>query len=77
MGWIGTAHHLEYTLRLMGADTDKEGKILIGGSAPLSFMGLGEEVVVDDECCYFINGQRINVAGAMRQTSYGLKVSVI
>jgi hypothetical protein len=77
MGWIGMAHQLEYTLRSMGADTDEDGRILITGSAPVSFMGMGEEMVIDDECMYLVNGQKASVAIAMKQTSYGVPVNVL
>jgi hypothetical protein len=73
MGWIGMAHQLEYTLRSMGADTDEDGRILITGSAPVSFMGM----VIDDECMYLVNGQKASVAIAMKQTSYGVPVNVL
>ena len=77
MGWIGNARQLTYTLDCMGADRDEEGKFKIYNSAPVSFMGCGEEMVVDDDCCYSVNGKKASLAGALNSTSYGLQVTVI
>ena len=77
MGWIGDSKQLMYTLDIMGADRDEEGKFKIYNSAPVSFMGMGEEMVVDDDCCYSRGGKKVSLAGALNSTSYGMKVNVI
>ena len=77
MGWIGPTHQLLYTLKIMGADQDEDGNFLIYNSEPVSFLGLGEEIVVDDDCCYSVDGQKASLAGAMASTSYGSQVNVI
>ena len=77
MGWIGNARQLTYTLDIMGADKDENGLFKIYNSAPVSFMGCDEETVVDDDCCYSVNGKKASLAGALNGTSYGLQVKVI
>ena len=61
----------------MGADQDADGKFKIYNSAPVSFMGLGDEIVVNDDCCYSVGGKKVGLAGAMASTSYGNQVTVI
>ena len=77
MGWIGNSNELSYTLQVMGADKDETGRFKIYNSAPVSFMGCDDETVVDDDCCYSVNGKKASLAGALNSTSYGLKVKVI
>jgi len=77
MGWIGPARQLRYALEMTGADKDAGGKFKVYNSAPCSFMGLGEECVIDDECCYTVNGKKVSIAGLMASTSYGTQVTVI
>ena len=59
MGWIGTSKQLEYTLDIMGADRNEDGKFLIYGEEPVSFLGLGEEFVVSDVTMYSVNGKHV------------------
>ncbi len=77
MGWIGPAHQLKYVLQVMEADRDENGNFKIYGSEPVSFLGLGEEYVIDENCCYSINGQYASLSGALNSTSYGHKINVI
>ena len=77
MGWIGTARQLYYALDIVGADRDEDGKFLIYGEPVVSFLGLGEELVVSDRTNYAIGDRRCNLAGLMRGTSYGMGVQVI
>ena len=77
MGWIGTENQLMHTLRVMGADRDEDGKFLIYGSAPVSFMGMGEEYVVGDDTFYSVNGKKANLVTALSMTSYGTFVHVV
>lgn len=72
MGWMGLKSQLVYTLKAMGADCDENGNVLIFG-APV-IQGLDdEEVVVNDEVEYTVQGQRRSVAGTMNSTGYGLR----
>ena len=77
MGWIGTASQLRHALDVVGADQDTDGKFKIYGEQVVSFMGLGDELVVSDHIQYSINGQRASLAGLLATTSYGSQVTVI
>lgn len=76
MGWIGLARQVEYALSIVGADKDEEGKYLIYGEPPCSFLGLGDELVIGENTNYFVQGQKCNLAGLLRGTSYGMAVKV-
>ena len=76
MGWIGNARQLESVLMTINADKDEHGKIIVYGSAPISFMGMGEEFVVSDDCECSIGGKRVNLACLLNSTSYGTAVTV-
>ncbi len=75
-GHMCSSGQLLHVLRVAGADKDEDGKFLIEGSI-VSFMGMGEEMVVSPDAVYFRNGQRCNVALALQGTSYGTKIVVI
>lgn len=77
MGWIGTNKQLQHTLNVVGADKDQEGRFLIYNSELVSFLGLGEEYVIDDDTSYSVNGKKLNLAHLMASTSYGLSITVI
>jgi hypothetical protein len=78
MGWTGTAHELHYGLMMFNAARDPEGRfILKGGGGVFSFMGAGEEVVIDDDLFCVVNGRDMNVAYLMGQTGYGMTITVI
>ncbi len=78
MGWMGDANHVKSALDTIGADKDENGDFLIVGKPPISFMGLGEELVLDDEVMYLLGGQPQSLVHLMNRTSYGLRgVTVI
>lgn len=76
-GWIGSSSQLLYALSVVGADMDKEGNYLIYGEPVISFLGLGEEMVVGEKTNFSIGGQRRGLAGFLQSTSYGMAVQVI
>jgi hypothetical protein len=78
-GWIGMLSQVTYFLRVVRADKDEDGKFLVDGDVA-SFLGQpGEnvEVVVPAGTCYFVGGQRCNLAAGLRSTSYDVGVYVI
>lgn len=78
MGWIGSADELKYALKMFGAERDAAGNVLIvKGTEIASFMGAGEEIVIGDDLFCRVNGQNMNIAYLMSQTSYGMSVTVI
>lgn len=76
-GWCGSTDQLIYALEIFGAEKDEDGRILVRGKPPFSFMGLGQEMVVPPECECKIGNQWVPVAALLAQTSYGTKVKVI
>ena len=76
MGWIGHADALYHTLRMFGCDRDATGKFCVDGGIT-SFMGAGEEFVVDDAAAYYVDGRPRNLVQALKATSYGQHVTVI
>lgn len=79
-GWIGTRREMLYALRTFGAEQDGDGKLLIAGELPATFLGLDTEdaeTVVSERVLCRINGQWVGVANLLQQTSYGLKINVI
>lgn len=77
MGWTGTAKQLYYALQAVGANRDNAGKFILYGDPVVSFLGLGEDVVVSDRTNYAIGKRRCNLAGLMQNTSYGIGAVVI
>ena len=77
MGWIGMMDKVIYTLDILGADKDDEGRFLIYDKEVVTFLGLGDEALIHDDVCYSVNGHKASLAGAMGMTSYGCKVTVI
>lgn len=76
MGWMGTNGQLLHVLRTFRADTDDQGRFLIVGEMPATFLGIGgenSEVVVSDEVKCLIGGQEVSVAHLCNQTSYGVR----
>jgi hypothetical protein len=76
MGWIGSNSELMHVLRTFGVDRDEDGKFHVDGKI-VSFMGLGEEMVVGDDAVAYIEGKPHNICNMLAATSYGLKVKVI
>ena len=77
MGWIGYIDKVQHVLSTIGADKDQEGKFLIYGKPPVTFLGIGEEMLISDQTEYSVKKQRFGLAVLMNSTSYGLKVNVI
>lgn len=76
MGWIGSNSELMHVLRIFGVDQDEEGKFCVDGKI-VSFMGMGEEMVVGDDAVAYIDGKPCNICNMLDITSYGKKVKVI
>ena len=76
MGWIGSNDELQRALQAAGADRDEEGRFLIYGNPPVSFLGMGEEYVVPDGAMYSVGGEKKNLAELLA-TGGGMKVHVI
>lgn len=76
MGWIGSNSELLHVLRTFGVDRDPDGKFHVDGKI-VSFMGMGEEMVVADDAVAYIDGRPHNICNMLAATSYGLKVKVI
>ena len=74
-GWIGSTSQLTYAMRIMGADKDNTGAYLVYGEAPCVGLG-GEECVVSGKTLYSVNGRRFPLVGLLRQTSYGMHITV-
>lgn len=73
MAWMGMSKDVENALRTVGADTDENGKFLIAGSPPISFLGLGDEMVIKDEVMFMKGGQPCSLTHLMNGTSCGLR----
>ena len=76
MGWIGTNDELQRALQAAGADRDENGKFLVYGDPPVSFLGLGEELLVPDGAMVSIQGEKRNLANLL-VTAGGMEVHVI
>lgn len=76
MGWIGSNNELMNTLSTFGVDRDDKGKFKVDGQI-VSFMGMGEEMVVGDDAVAYIDGKPCNICNLLDATSYGKKVKVI
>lgn len=74
-GWIGSASELYHALRMFGCDT-VDGKFAVDGNIT-SFMGAGDEFVVDGTAVYYVGGQPRNLAAMLHSTGYGRAIHVI
>lgn len=73
-GWIGEVEQLEHYLATVGADQDEDGRFKVYGRV---VFGLGgQEIVVDGDAEYSVDGYRSNLAAGLRSTSYGVGVKV-
>lgn len=76
-GWIGPNSQMLFYLDIVCADKDAEGRYIISGAAPTSFMGdLNNDVVIPGDAVYFTQGKPCNLAAGLRSTSYGMAVKV-
>ena len=67
MGWIGSANTLYSTLRVLDADRDDKGRFKVEGTIA-SFLGMGEEYVVGDDACCYVNGKKTLLAPQLGST---------
>jgi len=81
LGWFGTAGELISYLLVTGADCDAEGRWLLAGDAPASFLGINQgtqtEIAVGSDVVYFVNGQARSLATGLRATSHGFGAVMI
>ena len=77
MGWIGMADQLAFARGMFGADVDGDNRPIVRPRGISSFLGLGEEIVLDDEAQVRIGGRWVRIAPLMEGTSYGMNVTVI
>ena len=80
MGWAGRMGQVLYYLRVVGADTDADGRPIIGGAPVVSFMGMSgddADVIVPADTVYFVGGKPSGLASGLGATSYGTRVTVI
>lgn len=73
MGWLGMADDVVYTLGVIGADRDEDGRFVVTRGGVASFMGAGEEVCISDDASYFVDGDPKPLAALMNDTSYGVR----
>jgi len=81
VGWIGMADQIETYLNVVGADKDSNGRFKIyvpedAEEGPVSFLGMGEEIVLRGTEEYSVEGHRNNLAAGLRSTSYGVGIRV-
>lgn len=74
-GWFGSPEQVEHVLATLGADRDEDGRFLLYGEAP--FVGLDGDLIVSSRVEYSVSGKKQNLVAALRQTSYGLSVTVL
>jgi hypothetical protein len=75
MGWTGDMKELVAALEEVGADSCEEGFLIKGDI--WSFMGAGDDVVVDDNARYRLNGEERPLVELLKERSDGLEVEVI
>lgn len=76
MGWVGTASDLAYTLKELQADTDQEGVFRTSGHI-FSFLGLGDEYVLEDDVMFFKDGEPQPLIEALVAAGRGSQVHVV
>ena len=79
MGWIGAQGQAMHFLRTMNADRDEEGRFLIAGKPPTTFLGMdgdNTDMVIPDETVYRKDGVWWGLASGLAGTSYGMQVKV-
>jgi hypothetical protein len=75
-GWIGLTRQFDHAVRTFGAEVDAEDRVLVAGKLPVSFMGAGDELVVDEETLVRVGGKWVSALNLVSATSYGSKVKV-
>lgn len=79
-GWLGMAEDINNYLSAIEADKDSNDRFKIYAledQAPVSFLGMGEEIVLHGTEEYSIDGQRYNLAEALRTTDCGVGIRVL
>lgn len=72
-GWLGDREWVEHYLRVVGADVRGNGEFKIyNDERMVSFLGMGQEIVLSGEEEYSVKGNRCNLAAGMRSTSHGV-----
>lgn len=77
MGWIGSDRELLTFLEVVKCDRDEEGLFIVRGQGITSFLGAGQEFVINDAAEYRRGDKWYGIAGGLRGTSYGLGITVI
>jgi hypothetical protein len=72
-GWFGSKEAISHALGIVGADREEDGAYRITGRI---FVGLDGDIVLGDDACFFVEGERRQLAALMRTTSQGLGVAV-
>ena len=78
-GWMGRLGQVKHVLRTFGADVDEAGLFIVKGNIT-TFMGqTGDDAdcVVGADAAYMKGGQWCGLVSTLKQTSYGLHVTVI
>lgn len=76
MGWCGLMREMLYVLNTCNAEKDTDGKFMIWGEQPATFLGLdgpNAELVVSEKVLCRIKGQFVSVASLMNSTSCGIR----
>jgi len=55
-------------LRVMGCDQDETGKFVVSGDI-VSFMGMGQEMVIGPEARFYMGGKPVPLAAAYGNTT--------
>ena len=78
-GWIGMAAEVHTLLFEKGADHDGEGHYYVyyEGYPPVSFLGMGEEVVFRGTEEYSVGGKRFNLVSALLAADIGVGVGMV
>ena len=66
---------LHTVLACFKCDRDNEGKFIVRGNIT-SFMGAGQEFLIDETAQYYSNGNWCNLLSAVKATSYYHPVAV-
>jgi len=56
MGWIGDMDEIHKVLSKENADKDEDDKFILRGRI-VTFLGMGEEAVIDEGTTYFVDGK--------------------
>ena len=74
-GWIGPKDNLLHYLAVVHCDRDEQGNFCVDGDITAGLGG--EEIVVGASAVYYCNRVPKALAGGLRDTSYGVGVTVL